>query len=127
VTSPPDAERRPGRSGVQKTAAKQSESTIAQPADDLADLALGYQVGYGNAYQVAYAHGVADESAAWTAIFTGCAATWRRPNYAELEQRRTFDWQPCPRRCRACSRCIASEAYWRRGGKPYGGIQAVAS
>jgi hypothetical protein len=85
------------------------------------DLELAYQIGYGNGYQIGYAHGVRDEGAAWTAVFTGCAETWRRPNYAELENAREVDWQPCPARCKACSRCIASLAYWARGGRPYEG------
>jgi len=86
------------------------------------DFEAGYRLGYGNGYSAGYAHGVRDEGDAWSVIFTGCAETWRRPNYAELEQRRRIDHDPCPAKCRRCSRCIHSLAYWARGG-PYPGVQ----
>lgn len=127
MTEPPDAERRPRQeSGDQKVIAA-TDPSIARAADTLADFEAGYRLGWGTAYATGYAHGVRDEGDAWSTIVTGAAESWRRPRYAELEQRRTFDWQPCPAMCRACSRCIASRAYWARGGQPYAGVQGVAS
>jgi hypothetical protein len=104
-----------------------SSPSVRRGTDDLRDLELGYQLGYGDGYGIGYAHGVRDEGDAWQAILTGFAETWRRPNYAELQRRRLFDWQPCPLRCRSCSRCIASRAYWARGGQPYAGVQDGAA
>lgn len=33
------------------------------------------------------------------------------------------DNQPCPQRCRRCSLCIRSLAYWARGGRDYLGVE----
>jgi hypothetical protein len=103
-------------------------STIRQRPDSkprrALDFETGYWIGYGNGYSAGYAHGGQEVDDAWQAIVTGFAETFRRPNYAEIEARRIPDWRPCPQRCKACSRCIASLAYWSRGGRPYEGVEA---
>jgi hypothetical protein len=112
-----------GESSRTEVAPAHSDRSAVNNTRHFAD---GYRIGYGTGYAVGYAAGVTDEGDAWSAIFTGCAETWRRPDYAELQARREIDWQPCQQRCQACSRCIASLAYWARGGRPYLGVQAEA-
>jgi hypothetical protein len=46
------------------------------------------------------------------------------PLLAELERRRTVDHQPCAMKCRRCSRCVHSLAYYGRGGRDFLGIEA---
>lgn len=53
-------------------------------------------------------------------------ATLVKPALVEVERTRKPDWQPCRARCRACSRCIASLAYWLRGGRRYLGVDREA-
>lgn len=53
-------------------------------------------------------------------------AIWVHPRFSELEEIRKPDYRPCPAKCRACSRCVASESYWSRGGRPYLGVEAEA-
>lgn len=50
-----------------------------------------------------------------------------RPSLDELQRRQEVDHSPCPRKCRQCSRCIHSLAYWSRGGRDYCGVQAEAN
>lgn len=46
------------------------------------------------------------------------------PTSAELHRRRAEDPKnPCPTRCRKCSRCVRSMAYWSRGGRDYLGVE----
>jgi hypothetical protein len=46
---------------------------------------------------------------------------WVHPRFAEVVKRRQVDHEPCPTRCRRCSRCVHSLAYWARGGRDYRG------
>lgn len=86
---------------------------------------LAYRIGYGNGYDHGWRQGVDAEQQAWDRIFhTPYLNDWRRPSHAELVERRIPDWQPCRQRCQACSRCVASMAYWARGGKPFTGVGA---
>jgi hypothetical protein len=84
------------------------------------DFVAGYQLGWCAAADVEFRRGYDQADAEWTAVLTGCTETFRRPTHAELEARRQIDHQPCSRRCRSCSRCIHSLAYYARGG-PYMG------
>jgi hypothetical protein len=120
--SPPREDRsRPGRGGNGDDI--QSIHSVDDAHAAVRDLELGWSVGYGHGYDIGRAHGRAEEGDAWQAIITGWAETTRRPNYAEIEARRVPDWRPCRQRCRACSRCIASLAYYGRGGRPYEGVE----
>ncbi len=49
---------------------------------------------------------------------------WVHPRFAEFAKRREPDHRPCPARCRRCSRCIHSLAWFARGGRAYLGIVA---
>jgi hypothetical protein len=119
MAPPGDAEdRRPQGTGPQNMTTAAVAPSIAQPAHDLRDLALGYGIGFGNGYDIGYAHGVRDEGDAWTAVFTGCAETWRRPNYAELEKKRATLRSCRCNRCSACVRRAAVERNTARYGQP---------
>jgi|SRR5215469_5599532 len=50
----------------------------------------------------------------------------RWPRWDELQGRRELDHEPCCRRCNNCSRCIHAEAWRKRGGRPYLGVQREA-
>jgi hypothetical protein len=123
MSGPPGDRSRPldkgGNGEMTQTGADlKSGSTVTQPADDLRDLELGYHIGYGNGYDIGYAHGVRDEGDAWTAVFTGCAETWRRPNYAEVEKTRATLRSCLCNRCSACVRRAAVERNIARYGQP---------
>lgn len=126
---PGDGRGRPGRSGPVIPGEKISTNTLPR-GTDVAGLTRefgdAYRLGYGTGFDVGHAHGVADEGDAWTAVVTGWAQDWRRPRYAELEARRVVDHRPCPARCGKCSRCVCSEAWQRRGGRPYFGVRREA-
>src|SRR5947207_3024935 len=64
-----------------------------------------------------YARADADMAASWHVVYLSTRATLITPTLVEAEERRKPDWRPCRARCQACSRCIASPAYWRRGGR----------
>jgi hypothetical protein len=83
---------------------------------------LGYEVGWANGYTRADA----DMASAWHTMYLSTRATLESTMLIELERRREPDWRPCPARCGACSRCIASLAYWRRGGREFLGIAREA-
>lgn len=51
------------------------------------------------------------------------AAVLDQPTLDELARARAVDHQPCARRCRRCSRCIHSMAYYGRGGRDYLGAE----
>jgi hypothetical protein len=57
-------------------------------------------------------------------VARGAGPTWQHPRQAELERCRTPDHRPCPTKCDRCSRCIHSHAWWRRGCRPYLGVEA---
>jgi hypothetical protein len=86
------------------------------PAAAALDFETGYRIGYGNGYSAGYAHGSQDVDAAWGAILTGHAETWRRPRYAELQTRRET-LRRC--RCDRCSACVRWAAI-RRNRARYG-------
>jgi hypothetical protein len=46
------------------------------------------------------------------------------PTRGELARLREVDHRPCAARCRRCSRCIHSLAYYGRGGRDYLGVEA---
>lgn len=88
------------------------------------DFTAGYTLGYATGYDVGHAHGVTEESAAWTSVLTGCTDTWRQPRREEVLRAREVDHQPCPTKCRTCSACFHSLSWYERGGRPYLGVQA---
>jgi hypothetical protein len=51
------------------------------------------------------------------AIARAARAGWMHPRYDEIVKRRAVDHQPCRARCRSCSRCVHSLAYYARGGR----------
>lgn len=50
----------------------------------------------------------------------------RQRRHEDIFRSRQIDHAPCPTRCGSCSRCIASRAYWSRGGRPYLGAAREA-
>lgn len=75
-----------------------------------AGLAVGFQQGWGahvERVQARFGLAVLDE-----------------PTQDKLAQLRAVDHQPCSRKCRRCSRCIHSMAYYGRGGRDYLGVEA---
>jgi hypothetical protein len=95
--------------------------------DDLADFAAGYQLGYAVGVEIGWRRGYEecadDHDRAWGLISATLKAA---PSYQELAERRAITHEPCLRRCKACSQCIHSLAYWGRGGRDYQGADAMA-
>lgn len=92
------------------------------PRSSLRWAALGYRAGVCDGR----ADVLAAVGEAGRAIAPGAAAVMKQPSWDELQSRRAPDYQPCPARCSACSRCIASLAYWSRG-RPYLGVEQEAA
>jgi hypothetical protein len=115
----PGNERRPGvgsEASSEKTG--QVDTIVAHGADFLAYIArINREFGREEAE--------AEMAARWHQAYLVVKGALDAPAVAELEQRRVPDWQPCARKCQACSRCIASWAYWARGGRPYAGAGAA--
>jgi hypothetical protein len=82
-------------------------------AGDLTRDVVTYQVGYGTGYQVGYVHGRRDENDEWQTTFGVYRAAVRTPRHAELERLRQPSNEPCPTRCRSCSRCARHAQVWR--------------
>lgn len=106
-------------------------ASITSDADSsqttLRDFVEGYNLGWHTGYDVGIVHGAAEESAAWSSILTGCTSTWRVARRDETIASRVLSHDPCRKRCRACSRCIHSLAWWSRDGRPYEGVAAEAA
>jgi hypothetical protein len=49
------------------------------------------------------------------------------PTQTGLAKARELSYDPCSLKCRRCSRCIHSLAYWARGGRDYLGVEAEAT
>ncbi|MDQ6875798.1 MAG: hypothetical protein M3042_12145 [Actinomycetota bacterium] len=82
-------------------------------------------------YAAGWADGWRDaESAAaasWKPLAAWVRGTANSPSYNVLAARRaTPDTDPCSDRCRRCSRCVGSLAYWGRGGRDWLGVEAEA-
>jgi hypothetical protein len=95
--------------------------------DDLADFAAGYELGFGCGVEIGWRRGyeecAEDNDHAWGLV----SATLRdSPTYRELVERRAVSHEPCLRRCKRCSQCIHSLAYWGRGGRDYQGAGSMA-
>ncbi len=74
------------------------------------------------AYSYGYAQGRADGEAAATELLPPCGPS---VSHAELaERRKMVDTDPCRRRCRRCSQCLFSLAFWGRGGRDFLGVAA---
>jgi hypothetical protein len=88
------------------------------------DFSDGYRLGFATGWDVGHAVGVKDEGDAWTSIVTGWAEDWRRPRHDELLARRAVTHEPCVTRCGRCATCVHAEAWERRGGRPFLGVEA---
>jgi hypothetical protein len=131
MAPPGNDERRPGLGTADHVVA--DSEPIVTPCGDverevtqyLAGLADGDRLGRAAGDEIGYERGRADECAEWTAAMTGCAETWRRPKYAQLQAIRAESPtnQPCPTRCRKCSVCLRSISFWARGGRDFLGVQ----
>jgi len=72
-----------------------------------------YQVGYGTGYDIGYAHGRRDENDEWQTLLGVYRAAVRTPRHVELETARQPTDEPCPTRCRTCSRCTRYAQVYR--------------
>jgi len=100
------------------TAAVQNWAPAA--ADALDEFVAGYTLGFGDGCEVGWFRGREENDRAWQLIFTGYAATIAQPTQHELAARRQPTDDPCPARCRACSRCVRFEQAHRNRAR-YGG------
>jgi hypothetical protein len=53
------------------------------------------------------------------------ARAWVHPRHLDLERRRVVDHQPCRARCRSCSACVHSLAFYARGGRSFAAGEVV--
>ena len=99
--------------------------------DALVDFAAGYTLGYETGREIGWTTGYRDSEIdherAWLPVARRVRVGANDPSTVELERLRTPDFQPCPTRCSTCSRCIASRAYWARGGRQYLGQEQEAA
>lgn len=79
------------------------------------------RMGWENAVQAVHQAGID--------MATAARPIWQHPRHVEIEQRRVFDHRPCSlRSCGgSCSRCIAADAWARRGGRPFLGVAQEAA
>lgn len=96
-----------------------------EPRDAWSDgFRLGFNVGRADGYD----QGRADEAAEWTAALGIARRHADLPSEEKLFRLRAEDpIQPCPTRCRKCSRCVRSRSWWSRGGRDFAGGDAEAA
>jgi len=96
----------------------------AQFARERAEFEAGYIAGYHVGHELGVRHGEAAEARLWSEALGALQQTANLPLQAELEARRADTCtDPCPTRCRQCSRCVRSLAYWGRGGRDFAGAE----
>jgi len=88
----------------------------------------GFSAGAEVGHELGVRHGEAAEARLWSEALGILQQTANRPLQAELQRRRAEDpTDPCPARCRRCSQCARSIAWWSRGGRDYYGREAEAA
>jgi hypothetical protein len=109
---------RPAANGPTATASPLDTRSVAQDTDFLAGLAVGIDAGLAVGWRQGWdAHVDQVQQRFGLAVLDA-------PTQDRLAQLRAVDHQPCQRRCRACSRCTHSLAYYGRGGRDYFGVEA---
>lgn len=96
------------------------------PAEAVKWLSLGWRLGLIDGRDEGLHAAELDMAEAWHRVWLDVRKTMAQPTFAELAGRRRADHRPCPARCRKCSRCMASLAYWNRGGRPFAAGEVVA-
>jgi hypothetical protein len=95
-------------------------SIVTRDSQDDWELRLGYQLGYGTGYEIGWAHGFEARDRELQAVLGVVRSTLSTPRQSELqESREHHPGEPCERKCRRCSKCTHSLAYWRRGGRDF--------
>ncbi|WP_073387924.1 hypothetical protein [Jatrophihabitans endophyticus] len=90
-------------------------------------LDASYQLGWTDGHTAGRQAAERDMQDCWSQLAAVVRVRAVDPQVAELERiRNTVDGSPCPQRCDSCSRCIASRAWWARGGRPYLGRDGEA-
>jgi hypothetical protein len=119
--SPPDKKavgpRQESRPATSTTTKTESTATLWHFLEVGID--AGYAVGWGDGYDWRDR-----EVQGWLGV---SREHLKSPLYAELQERRTLSHDPCRTRCKKCSKCIHSLAYWARGGRDYLGVEAEAA
>lgn len=93
------------------------------PSASLRWAALGYRAGiHDGRCEILAAIGEAGDN-----VRRAASPVLKQPALDTLLGRRDPDFRPCPARCQRCARCIASMAYWARGGRPYLGLEQEAA
>jgi hypothetical protein len=91
---------------------------------DAAAFARGFDVGVDAGLAMGYRQGW-DAHVGQVQLRLGLTlAVLDEPTQEKLSQLRAVDHQPCGVKCRRCSRCIHSMAYYGRGGRDYFGAAA---
>jgi hypothetical protein len=108
-----------------------SRQDLLTRLDSMYDRADSEQAAYEAGYLAGLANGISAErrdrdriDAEWQSWLGVAKSSLDLPTHAQLERSRTIDHQPCAARCKKCSRCIHSLAYWARGGRDYLGVGA---
>jgi hypothetical protein len=101
-----------------------TDSSVSCEADRERYFDIGADAGYTLGYQEGFRDGsdrVHAEYQSWLGVFRPVLSL---PLQEDLKQRRALSHDPCRARCRKCSQCIHSLAYWARGGRDYLGVEA---
>lgn len=97
------------------------------PRTERDDFAEGYSAGLATGLDLGFRQGENAEARLWSEAL-GELQQADQTTAAEYELRRAEDpIEPCRARCRSCSRCVRSIAYWGRGGRDYLGVEAEAA
>lgn len=88
------------------------------PPTSLRWAALGYRAGLFEGRREC----MVDIGAAGTDAIRLARRTLAQPDWDTIRGRREIDYMPCRTKCGNCSVCIASLAYWGRGGRPFLGV-----
>jgi hypothetical protein len=99
-------------------------AAVAVAPVDAASFADGFDIGVTAGLAVGYQQGWHAHVERVQARFG--LAVLDEPTQEKLAQLRNVDHQPCRAKCRRCSTCIHSMAYYGRGGRDYLGTEAEA-
>ena len=78
---------------------------------------------YVDGYTVGFQTGTEIEHDRWTYWLGIARKRLDTTAYVEIERRREVDHQPCAGKCRRCSRCIHSMAWYARGRRDFRGTE----
>ena len=122
--SPRESDSRPAGNGPATKSL--GRDTILADADPDSAFLDGVDLGTEAGYAVGWRDGYERRDFEAMLAYGIAKAAIGLPTKAELAKRRMVDHRPCPRKCRRCSKCVHSLAYWARGGRDYLGVEAEA-